>query len=190
VVHPQHPSQDEIKEYVRDTLSDEKHMAIGQPLFACKDCMEMTRMEFKDYIVLENWSAGNIGELLWRMKILTELKNATISFKEIIDTPVDEKLAAKSPPVKSKSIIKHYYSKDKKIIATVEYSEFSTEVSFETKDPDFSDSIIVFAFVLLNSKKVIACDKVSLEKRSPGIWENRWQGTVPFTPDLTLLFTC
>ena len=185
----QHPNNKEIAEYVRETLPDEKHIKIGEHLFICKKCMEKTRAEYKNNIVMENWSARNIGELLWRMKILTELKNNTISSEESIDTRGEERLAAESPPGEQQTIIKHYYSKDKKIIVTVEYSASSIVAAFETRDPDISDSIIIFAFVSLNSRKVIVCDKVRLDIISPGIWEKRWQGTIPFSPDLTLLFT-
>ena len=186
---PQHPHNNEIKEYVMDTLSDEKHIEIGEHLFTCKECMNKTRAEYKNSIVLENWSAQKVGELLWRMKILSELKNNTISTEEITGTPTEEKIAAKTLPGDDQTIIKHYYSKDKKIIATVEYSEYNTEASFETRDPGISESTIVFAFILLNRRKVIVCDKVNLEIRSPGIWEKSWQGTIPYSPDLSLLFT-
>jgi hypothetical protein len=183
-----HPTYNEIQEYVRETLSDEKHMEIGEHLFACKECMNRTREEYKDTIVLENWSAHNAGELLWRMKILSELKNNKQYTGEWTGLPEEEKLAAESAS-EDQMIIKHYYSEDKRIIATVEYSAQTTEVSFETRDPEISDSLIIFAFVLLASKKVIMCDKVRLETLSPGIWEKRWQGAIPYAPDLSLLFT-
>lgn len=190
----QHPTESEIEKYVRDTLTDEKHLEIGEHIYSCKQCMEKARTEYKNSIIIENWSAGNAGELLWRMEIMTELKNRTVFQDFGSDTETEEKLAAESYLDKEQSIIRHYYSKDKKVIATVEYSPLETEVSFETREKELSDAVIVFAFVRMNTKKIILCDKVKLGakssvKGSPGVWENRWQGKIAFSPDLTLLFT-
>ena len=76
--HSQHPTRNEIEKYVRDTLPDEKHLEIGNHIYSCRECMEAARLEYKNTLLIENWSARNIGELLWRMKIMTELKNRTI----------------------------------------------------------------------------------------------------------------
>jgi len=188
MAHSQHPAAHEIREYVRDTLSDNKHIEIGKHLFSCKQCMDLAREEYKNSILIENWSAKNIGELLWRMKILAELKNREISGEFIQDSEIEEKLAAQSEIDTVPTVSRHYYSKDKKVIATVEYSNQQVEVSFETRESDIAESEIVFAFVRINSRKIIVCDKLKLIKRSPGVWENRWKGKLSFSPDLTLLF--
>lgn len=185
----QHPTKKEIEQYVRDTLSDEKHLEIGEHIYSCKQCMERARTEYKNSIIIENWSARNAGELLWRMNIMTELKSRTIFQKADSDMITEEKLAAESYLDNEQSIVRHYYSKDKKVIATAEYSSLEAEISFETREEDVCGSEIVFALVRMNSREIIVCDKIKLIQRSPGVWENRWLGKVNFSPDLTLLFT-
>ena len=92
MAHTQHPGKDKLKKYVRDTLSDELHLEIGEHLFSCKECMKRARGEYKHYILLENWSARNIGELLWRMKLLTELKKRGVSEIFTSDTRQEERI--------------------------------------------------------------------------------------------------
>jgi hypothetical protein len=193
MIHSEHPTMDEIRAYVKDTLPDEKHCDIGNHIYSCHQCMEKTRAAYKDTLIIENWSPQSIGELIWRMNIIAEMKNRTI-FQRPANNPVtQEKLAAESPQEEKYPVIRHYYSKDKKVIATVEYAPGETEVSFEMKESPGTKkqeiAIIVFAFARMNTREILVCDKVTLKMSSPGLWETRWKGNIEYTPDITLLFT-
>jgi len=179
----QHPSQEDIRLYAADNLPDAKHMELGEHLLACTQCMDSARLEYKMNLLVENWTAETTADLLWSREISKGLKNKTIH----VDFS-QEQLAAETLPGDASSIIKHYFSKDKSIIATVEYTANSAEISFETKAAHLAEAVIGFTLVRMDSRKIAVCGEVRLESRAAGIWEKTWKGKVDFSSDLTLLF--